>query len=66
MRRDRGVLVFVALFAVMAVALLAAPLYAGEIAHTTPGDNHLTDTPVVVDIAVAWLDPRIRRARPST
>jgi peptide/nickel transport system permease protein len=47
MRRDRGTLVFVTAFTVLAIALLAAPLYASEIAHTTPADNHLTDTTVV-------------------
>jgi peptide/nickel transport system permease protein len=47
MRRDRGTLVFAAVFTVIALALLAAPLYASEIAHTTPADNHLTDTTVV-------------------
>jgi peptide/nickel transport system permease protein len=47
MRRDRGALAFAAVFAVIVLALLAAPLYAGEIAHTTPADNHLTDTTVV-------------------
>ena len=47
MRRDRSALVFVALFVVIAIALLAAPLYASEIAHTTPAENHLTDTTVV-------------------
>lgn len=47
MRRDRGALVFAAMFAGIVLALLAAPLYAGEIAHTTPADNHLTDTTVV-------------------
>jgi peptide/nickel transport system permease protein len=47
MRRDRGTRVFVTVFTVLALALLAAPLYAGEVAHTTPADNHLTDTTVV-------------------
>jgi peptide/nickel transport system permease protein len=47
MRRDRGALVFVALFVVIGLALLAGPLYASEIAHTTPEANHLTDTTVV-------------------
>jgi peptide/nickel transport system permease protein len=47
MRRDRGTLAFAALFAVIALALLAAPLYAGQIAHTTSAENHLTDTTVV-------------------
>ena len=47
LRRDRLALGFAALFAVIALALLAAPLYAGEIAHTTAADNHLTDTTLV-------------------
>ena len=47
MRRDRSALVFAALFVVIALAILAAPLYASEIAHTTPAENHLTDTTVV-------------------
>jgi len=47
MRRDRGALVFAAVFTVIVLALLAAPLYASEIADTTPADNHLTDTTVV-------------------
>jgi peptide/nickel transport system permease protein len=47
MRRDRSALVFAALLALIAVALLAAPLYASEVAHTTAADNHLTDTTMV-------------------
>jgi peptide/nickel transport system permease protein len=47
LRRDRGALVFIALFVLIALALLAAPLYASEVAHTTPSDNHLTDTTIV-------------------
>jgi peptide/nickel transport system permease protein len=37
-----------ALFGLIVLALLAAPLYASEIAGTGPNENHLTDT-VVVD-----------------
>jgi peptide/nickel transport system permease protein len=35
--------VFGALFALLLVAVLAAPLYASEIAQTTPSENHLTE-----------------------
>jgi len=35
--------VFAALFLLILVAILAAPLYASEVAHTTPAENHLTD-----------------------
>ena len=48
LRRDRSALLFVALFILIAFAVLSAPLYASEIAHTTPSENHLTDR-VVVD-----------------
>jgi peptide/nickel transport system permease protein len=47
LRRDRGALVFGALFVLITLALLAAPLYASHVAHTTVSDNHLTDTTVV-------------------
>jgi peptide/nickel transport system permease protein len=46
--RDRAALAFGALFALIVIAVLAAPLYASEIAHTTPSENHLTDQ-IVVD-----------------
>jgi peptide/nickel transport system permease protein len=35
--------VFVSLFAVVLVLVAAAPLYASQVAHTTPSENHLTD-----------------------
>jgi peptide/nickel transport system permease protein len=41
-------MVFAALCALIALALLCAPLYASEVAHTTEAENHLTDT-VVID-----------------
>ena len=47
LRRDRGALVFGALFALIVVAALAAPLYASEVAHTTPSENHLTEQTVI-------------------
>ena len=43
LRRDRGALAFGALFALIVIAALAAPLYASEVAHTTPSENHLTE-----------------------
>src|SRR4029453_982220 len=46
-RRDRAGLVFGAMFAVIVPAVLAAPLYASQVAHTTPSENHLTDQTVV-------------------
>jgi peptide/nickel transport system permease protein len=39
--------VFGSLFAVIIVLIAAAPLYASQVAHTTPSENHLTDQTVV-------------------
>jgi peptide/nickel transport system permease protein len=39
--------VFGALFVAVVVGVVAAPLYASEVAHTTPSENHLTDTTTV-------------------
>jgi peptide/nickel transport system permease protein len=39
--------VFGSLFAVIMLAVLAAPLYASQVAHTTPSENHLTEQTVV-------------------
>lgn len=47
LRRDRGALAFGCLTLLILLTLLAAPLYASEVAHTTPSENHLTDTTVV-------------------
>ena len=44
LRRDKSALFFGALFIVLVLACLAAPLWANQIAHTTPEQNHLTDT----------------------
>jgi peptide/nickel transport system permease protein len=44
LRRDRTALAFGALFLVIAAMCLAAPLYARDVAHTGPADNHVTDT----------------------
>src|ERR687886_1641125 len=44
LRRDRTALAFGAMFLVIAAICLAAPLYAHDVAHTGPADNHVTDT----------------------
>jgi peptide/nickel transport system permease protein len=44
LRRDRAALAFGALFAVIVLLCVAAPLYARDVAHTGPNANHVTDT----------------------
>jgi peptide/nickel transport system permease protein len=39
--------VFGCLLALVVLAVLAAPLYASQVAHTTPSENHLTDQTVI-------------------
>jgi peptide/nickel transport system permease protein len=48
LRRDRAAVAFGVLLVLLLVAFFAAPLYASEIARTTPSENHLTDQ-VTVD-----------------
>ena len=48
LRRDRTAVAFGVLVGLILLALLAAPLYASEVAGTGPDDNHLTDK-VVID-----------------
>jgi peptide/nickel transport system permease protein len=48
LKGNRTAMVFGALFIVLVVVCLAAPLWANHVAHTTPYKNHLTDT-IVVD-----------------
>ena len=38
---------FATLFALIVLAVIAAPLYASQIAHTTPSENHLTERTVI-------------------
>jgi peptide/nickel transport system permease protein len=47
LRRNRVALAFAALFVLIVLICLAAPLYADHIAHTDPFKNHLTDTIVI-------------------
>ncbi len=44
LRRDKLGLVFGILFVLLVAACVAAPLWAKHVAHTTPEENHLTDT----------------------
>jgi peptide/nickel transport system permease protein len=44
LRRNKVALAFGALFVLLVAACLAAPLWANEVAHTTPTENHLSDT----------------------
>jgi len=41
---NRAALAFGALFVVIVVLCLLAPVYAHDVAHTGPNDNHITDT----------------------
>jgi peptide/nickel transport system permease protein len=43
LRRNRIALAFGALFVVIVIFCLAAPLWAGHVAHTGPDENHLTE-----------------------
>jgi peptide/nickel transport system permease protein len=43
LRRNKVALAFGALFLLIVIICLLAPVYAKHIAHTTPSDNHLTD-----------------------
>jgi peptide/nickel transport system permease protein len=47
LRRNRVALAFAALFVLIVLICLAAPLYADHVAHTDPFKNHLTDTIVI-------------------
>jgi peptide/nickel transport system permease protein len=47
LRRSKVALAFGALFVLIVVICLAAPLWADHVAHTDPFQNHLTDTIVI-------------------
>jgi peptide/nickel transport system permease protein len=47
LRRNRAALAFGALFGLIVVLCLCAPLYAEHVAHTGPNANHVTDTVTV-------------------
>jgi peptide/nickel transport system permease protein len=44
LKRDKAGLFFGVLFLLLVAACIAAPLWAEHVAHTTPDENHLTDT----------------------
>jgi len=48
LRRNRVALAFGVLFILLVLSCLAAPLWAKHVAHTTPEENHLSDT-IVID-----------------
>ncbi|MCX2710815.1 ABC transporter permease [Mycolicibacterium sp. J2] len=48
LRRNKVALAFGALFLLMVLACLAAPVWAEHVAHTGPNDNHITDK-VLID-----------------
>jgi peptide/nickel transport system permease protein len=48
LRRNKVALAFGVLFLLLVLSCLAAPLWAKHVAHTTPEENHLSDT-IVVD-----------------
>jgi peptide/nickel transport system permease protein len=47
LRRNKAALAFGALFLLIVVLCLCAPLYADHVAHTSPNANHVTDTVTV-------------------
>ncbi len=47
LRRNKAALAFGALFLLIVVLCLCAPLYAAHVAHTGPNANHVTDTVTV-------------------
>jgi peptide/nickel transport system permease protein len=44
LRRNKVALLFGALFVLLVAVCVAAPLWADQVAHTTPTENHLSDT----------------------
>jgi peptide/nickel transport system permease protein len=48
LRRNKVAIAFGLLFVLLVLSCLAAPLWANHVAHTTPEENHLSDT-IVVD-----------------
>ena len=55
--RNRVALAFGALFVAIVLACLLAPVYAKDIAHTGPNDNHITDTVNVAGKQVDVVSP---------
>jgi len=57
LRRNKAALGFGALFLLIVVLCLCAPLYADQIAHTGPNQNHVTDTVTVGGVSKDVVSP---------
>ena len=57
LRRNRVALAFSALFVLIVLFCLAAPLWADHVAHTGPNQNHITDTIVVDGVTTSVVSP---------
>jgi len=57
LRRNKAALAFGALFGLIVVLCLCAPLYANHIAHTGPNANHVTETVVVGGVSKDVVSP---------
>src|SRR6266511_4869515 len=57
LRRNKAALAFGALFGLIVVLCLCAPLYADHVAHTGPNANHVTDTVVVGGVSKDVVSP---------
>jgi peptide/nickel transport system permease protein len=57
LRRNRVALAFGALFLLIVVLCLCAPLYADHVAHTGPNANHVTDTVTVGGVSRDVVSP---------
>jgi peptide/nickel transport system permease protein len=57
LRRNKPALAFGALFLLIVVLCLCAPLYADHVAHTTPNANHVTDTVTVGGVSKDVVSP---------
>ena len=54
LRRNKIALAFGALFLLIVLACLAAPVWAEHVAHTGPNDNHITDKVLIDGHSVAY------------
>jgi len=57
LRRNKVALAFGAMFLLIVVLCLCAPIYASDVAHTGPNDNHVTETIQVGGVAKDVVSP---------
>ncbi|MBI3217560.1 MAG: ABC transporter permease [Mycobacterium sp.] len=57
LRRNRSALAFGALFILIVLFCLAAPLWADHVAHTGPNQNHITDTVLISGVETDVVSP---------